>query len=79
MTSDNSDKLDILLNENKKKYDYIFGHGSWDVYSFANQIIESEKPVKGYPVLKYSEWEDSVNKFIVFGHIHVRQHHKKLY
>lgn len=61
------------------KYDFILGHGTWDVFAFENQKQESERPLKGFPVLKYNDWEDTVNHAIIFGHIHVNNTHKKLY
>jgi hypothetical protein len=51
------------------------------VFAFASQIQESERPIKGSPVFKYNEWEDTVkdNGLIIFGHIHVKNDYKKLH
>lgn len=67
-----------FLQENKI-YDFIFGHGTWDVFAFENQKQESERNIKGSPVLKYNEWESHVTQNIIFGHIHTHNRHKKLY
>lgn len=63
----------------ENKFDLMFGHGTWDVFAFKNQIQESEKPIKGYPVFNYKEWEDTIKYNMIFGHIHVRNSHKKLH
>jgi len=62
-----------------KEWDCIYGHGTWDVYAFQNQISESERPIKGSPVFMYNEWADNVHYDIIFGHIHVRNTHKRLH
>jgi hypothetical protein len=60
--------------------DCIFGHGSWDVFSFENQVIESERNISGSPILRYKEWCDLCKGFIIFGHIHKNLVYKdKLY
>lgn len=63
----------------EKKYDVMLGHGTWDICAFQNQIIESERYISGSPVFKYPEWEDVIKYNIIFGHIHTKQRHKKLY
>lgn len=64
----------------EREYNYIIGHGTWDVFAFQNQIQESERLIHGSPVFKYNEWENAVKDgLIIFGHIHTRNKHKKLY
>lgn len=62
----------------ERNYDYIFGHGTWDVCAFDSQVQESERNIKGSPVFKYKEWDQCVNAKIIFGHIHTHQKYKKL-
>jgi len=60
-------------------WDCVYGHGTWDVFAFQNQISESERMIKGSPVFMYNEWDPIVKYDIIFGHIHVKNDHKKLH
>jgi hypothetical protein len=62
----------------EKEYDLMFGHGTFDVFAFQNQIQESERNIKGSPVFYYQEWHDVIKYNIIFGHIHVHNIYKKL-
>jgi len=58
-----------------KKYDWIFGHGSFDFLSFApNQ----EKSLRGSPVFSTEEIKNCVVNCAVFGHYHIRQNHRNV-
>jgi len=62
------------------KYDFIFGHGTFDVVAFVNQISESERTIKNAPVYNFDEYREYVYGPIIFGHIHPYQNFKdKLY
>jgi DNA repair exonuclease SbcCD nuclease subunit len=62
-----------------KKYDIIHGHGTWDFAAFDSQIEENNRVgQRSAPVFIYDEWKDSIKDgFVIFGHIHARQNHKK--
>jgi hypothetical protein len=61
-----------------KKYDYIFGHGTFDFVAHSSMIIESERPIKNAPVLKAKIWKDLAD-LIVFGHNHTSINYKNIY
>lgn len=73
-----NDQEEYYREFKEKEYDYMFGHGTWDVAAFQSQIEESEKPIKTAPVFIYNEWKDVVKQRIIFGHIHVFTEYKKL-
>lgn len=73
-----NDQVSYYEEYKNKKYDMMIGHGTWDVFAFDNQIIESERYIKGSPVFNYKEWENVIKYKIVFGHIHAHNIHKKL-
>ena len=52
------------------KYDFIFGHGTFDFASWKQQQILSETPIQSAPVFD-SEVFSPLAKLIVFGHIHI--------
>lgn len=74
-----NDEKEFYKDYKNKNYDIIMGHGTWDICAFQNQILESERNISNSPVFIYKEWENIVNYYIMFGHIHTRQHYKKLY
>lgn len=65
-----------------KRYNVIFGHGTWDFVSFDNQIEHAKQSAtRSAPVFIWQEWKHTVpNGFITFGHIHGRNvYGKKIY
>lgn len=58
----------------EKRYNVIFGHGTWDFVSFDNQIRHAQQTAtRSAPVFIWNEWKHTVpNGFITFGHIHGR-------
>lgn len=65
-------------NEYKtKKYDILFGHGTWDFLSFGAEKKESPRGVRQAPIFIFDEWQETLKEGIaVFGHIHGRTVHK---
>ena len=57
-----------------KRYNVVFGHGTWDFVSFDSQIIHAQQTLtRSAPVFIWNEWKHTVpNGFITFGHIHGR-------
>lgn len=62
------------FKEKEKRYNVIFGHGTWDFVSFDSQIAHaSQTNTKSAPVFMYDEWKHTIPEgFITFGHIHGR-------
>ena len=63
----------------EKKYNAIFGHGTWDFVAFDNQIEHGKRTdILSAPVFLFEEWKNSIEHgFISFGHIHSRHTYKK--
>jgi DNA repair exonuclease SbcCD nuclease subunit len=60
-----------------KKYDILFGHGTWDFLSFGAEKKESAKGVRQAPIFIFDEWQETLKEGVaVFGHIHGRTIHK---
>ena len=65
-----------------KRYNIIFGHGTWDDIAFDSQIdLGAQTSTLSAPVFVYDNWKHTIpNGFISFGHIHSRHtFHKKLF
>lgn len=59
-----------------KKYNILFGHGTWDFMSFGAEK-KTITGVRHSPVFEYDEWLPTFeNGLAVFGHIHGRTSHK---
>lgn len=74
-----NDQNEYYREFKSQNWDCMYGHGTWDVFAFQSQISESERTIKGSPVFMYTDWEDTVKYDIIFGHIHVKNDHKKLH
>jgi len=61
-----------------KKYNYIFGHGTFDFVAHSSVISESERPIKNAPVLKAKIWKDLAD-LLVFGHNHTKINYKNIH
>ena len=80
MEDQNEYYKDIKEKLAKEPCNIILGHGTWDVFAFDNQREESERNIKGSPVLKFDEWKNLTTGPIIFGHIHNRNSYlNKLY
>jgi DNA repair exonuclease SbcCD nuclease subunit len=53
------------------RFDFIFGHGTFEFESFKGQKFESERPIKSAPVFSEKEFLNYAN-YIFFNHIHHR-------
>jgi hypothetical protein len=62
--------------DEETKYDLCFGHATWDFEALGDQIQESERPIKGSPVFKFSEWNKYFFGCLIFGHIHNKVFYK---
>jgi len=62
----------------KKKYDFIFGHGTMSFSAFKNQKILSERPIKSAVVFDSAEISKLVKHYAIFGHIHVHKKYKNI-
>ena len=61
-----NDQEEYYREFKNKEWDCVYGHGTWDVFAFQNQIAESERTIKGSPVLMYNDWGDNVKYNIIF-------------
>jgi hypothetical protein len=58
------------------KYDFIFGHGTYEFEAFKCQVFESERPIKSAPVFSEKEFINYCN-YSFFNHIHRRSSYKE--
>jgi len=63
----------------KNKWDFVFGHGTFDFAAFSSQKIESEKIIKTAPILDSVKFSERIKGIGIFGHIHIKTNKDKIF
>jgi DNA repair exonuclease SbcCD nuclease subunit len=74
--SDPTDYYKLFFEKNKK-YDFIFGHGTYDEIGFAKKTKQSIIKKLTAPMWSYKQLDSVTNYFIGFGHYHNFFEYKK--
>lgn len=74
------DQNEYYAEYKNTKYDIIAGHGTWDFAPKASFLLGNNDIEKlASPVHLVKEWDDIVDGFVVFGHIHSGDSYKDKY